>query len=411
MASGESFSFSVHNVRSLLKNGEHFKDLVLNLNIKISCILVTETWLREATVPPSLYGFTLHQQNRVGRNGGGVAIYLDSSLNHVIREDLKCNSSTFESIFVEIDCTGSKNIIVGCIYRPPDGDFSRYLEELESLLEKLNDETKIVYLGGDFNLNLLHYTGNSQVSQFLELLMSRNIYPTLNRPTRVSEKTNTLIDCIFTNFLGPAVSGVIADTTVSDHFPIILSSNHSLKSNTLPRVKNRRFTFDKTKAFRRRLSALFRNFQHFDSANAALNFFCDTIESEIDNFFPFCPGSRRRTPLRPWINSRLLERVNTKNSLYKEYLKDKSSAGLAKFRAFSNQLKSDIRTSKKHYYCKLIEENKDNAKRSWQILNEVTGRVKTKSCTINQLSSKGKTVVGQVDIANTLNDFFSSIGT
>ena len=107
-----------HNVRSLVKNGEHFKDLVLNLDIKMSCLLVTETWLREGTVPPSLNGFTLRQQNRIGRNGGGVAIYLHSSLNHVIRDDLKCTSGTFESILVEIDCRGSKNIIVGCIYRP-----------------------------------------------------------------------------------------------------------------------------------------------------------------------------------------------------------------------------------------------------------------------------------------------------
>ena len=63
-----------HNVRSLVKNGEDFKDLVLNLDIKISCLLVTETWLREETVPPSLDGFTLRQQNRMGRDGGGVAI-------------------------------------------------------------------------------------------------------------------------------------------------------------------------------------------------------------------------------------------------------------------------------------------------------------------------------------------------
>ena len=400
-----------HNVRSLLSNGEHFKDLVLDLHIKISCLLITETWLSDTTVPPSINGFTLRHQNRVGRSGGGVGIYLQSSLDHAIREDLRFVSGAFESIFVEIDCTSSKNIIVGCIYRPPDGDFRKCLEDLESLLEKLKNESKIVYIGGDFNINLLHYPGDRLVSQFVELFLSQNLYPTMNRPTRVSDKAHTLIDCIFTNFLGPAVSGVIVDTTVSDHFPIILSSDHSLKSYRLPRVLNRKFTADKTKAFRRRLLDLFRNFHHINSSNAALNFFCDTIETEIDKFFPLCQGSRKHTPLRPWIDNRLLERINTKNSLYKEYLKDKSPARHTKFKTFRNQLKNDIRDAKRNYYCKLIEENKDNAKRSWQILNEVTGRVQTKSCTINQLSSMGKIVEGQVDIANTLNDFFSSIGT
>ena len=111
-----------HNVRSLVKNGEDFKDLVLNLDIKISCLLVTETWLREETVPPSLDGFTLRQQNRIGRDGGGVAIYLHSSLNHVVREDLKCNSGTFESIFVEIEYWFQKHYCRVHLL-PPDGDF------------------------------------------------------------------------------------------------------------------------------------------------------------------------------------------------------------------------------------------------------------------------------------------------
>ena len=106
------------NVRSLVKNGEDFKDLVLNLYIKISCLLVTETWLREETVPPSLYGFTLRQQNRIGRDCGGVAIFLHSSLNYLIREDLKCTRVARLKAFSWKLTTGSKNITVGCIYRP-----------------------------------------------------------------------------------------------------------------------------------------------------------------------------------------------------------------------------------------------------------------------------------------------------
>jgi len=36
-----------HNVRSLVKNGETFKDFLHNANMSISAILVTETWLRD----------------------------------------------------------------------------------------------------------------------------------------------------------------------------------------------------------------------------------------------------------------------------------------------------------------------------------------------------------------------------
>ena len=47
--------------------------------------------------------------------------------------------------------------------------------------EKLKDETKIVYIGGDFNIDLLHYARDGLVSQFVEL-SSHRIYPTMNRP-------------------------------------------------------------------------------------------------------------------------------------------------------------------------------------------------------------------------------------
>ena len=35
--------------------------------------------------------------------------------------------------------------------------------------EKLKDETKIVYIGGDFNIDLLHYARDELVSQLVEL--------------------------------------------------------------------------------------------------------------------------------------------------------------------------------------------------------------------------------------------------
>ena len=184
------------------------------------------------------------------------------------------------------------------------------------------------------------------------------------RRWRNTENGRGLIDRIFTNFLGPATSGVIIDTMMSDHFPIILSSNLGFRPNKVPKVWNRRFTPDQTESFRNRLFTLFENFYHIDCANTALNLFCETIESEIDNFFPFCQKSRKVTPIRPWLDSRLLERINTKHYLYKKYMKNKSKSKYGKFKSLRNHLKGDIRASKRNYYQKLLEENKNNAERS-----------------------------------------------
>ena len=197
---------------------------------------------------------------------------------------------------------------------------------------------------------------------------------------------------------------------VSDHFPIILTSSLGLLPNKVPKVSNRRFAPDKIEAFNTRLLSLFENFNQIECANTAVNFFCETIESEIDKFFPMSLRSRKDAPLRPWIDKHLLDRINRKNQLYKEYVKNKSNSDLIRFKSFRNKLKRDIRLAKRKYYQKLLEENKDNAKKSWQILNEVTGRVTTKTCTIKRLLSEGQVITGEKEIASALNEFFSSIG-
>ena len=56
-------------------------------------------------MPPMLNGLTLRTHNRLDKGGVGVGIYLHSTLNFIVREDLKCNSSIFESVFAEIDYT------------------------------------------------------------------------------------------------------------------------------------------------------------------------------------------------------------------------------------------------------------------------------------------------------------------
>ena len=50
----------------------------------------------------------------------------------------------------------SKNIIIICIYRSPVGDFLYFLNQLESLLNKIYNPTNEIILCGDFNVNYLN---------------------------------------------------------------------------------------------------------------------------------------------------------------------------------------------------------------------------------------------------------------
>ena len=51
-----------------------------------------------------------------------------------------------ESLFVEINRTKVKNIIVGMIYRPPDSQLHEFLSDLDVVLGRIFKENKRVFL-------------------------------------------------------------------------------------------------------------------------------------------------------------------------------------------------------------------------------------------------------------------------
>ena len=73
---------------------------------------------------------------------------------------------------------------------------------------------------GDFNVDLLNYRNNTNVSEFVDLNFEYGNLPLITIPTRISLTSASCIDNIITNKIpNNAFSGVITDDT-SDHFPV-----------------------------------------------------------------------------------------------------------------------------------------------------------------------------------------------
>ena len=71
----------------------------------------------------NLPGYTFVKRNRKSGKGGGVAAFVKNGLNFKRLEDLETTS--LESLWLEIVFTKSKSVLIGCFYRPPVG--SNYL--------------------------------------------------------------------------------------------------------------------------------------------------------------------------------------------------------------------------------------------------------------------------------------------
>ena len=54
------------------------------------------------------------------------------------------------------------------------------------------------YITGDFNMNCLKYHGSTKTKHFYDNIFEKSAIPIINRPTRISKHSASLIDNILT---------------------------------------------------------------------------------------------------------------------------------------------------------------------------------------------------------------------
>ena len=155
--------------------------------------------------------------------GGGTGILVHKSLRSRIRKDLEINSNTFEHTVIEVK-TETNNLLVVSGYRPSNSNTKEFLTEYKQAVkawQKLKHHEIIV--GLDHNLDFLKSEKHPQTQMFLEFNLDSDLMPTITRPTRVTQKSATLIDNVFISkkLQSKFASNILIDD-ISDHFPSIV---------------------------------------------------------------------------------------------------------------------------------------------------------------------------------------------
>ena len=98
------------------------------------------------------------------------------------------------------------------------------------VIAKITDEKKTCYLAGDFNIDLLKTESNTDTKDFFDTLTTNLFVPHITLPTRVTNRSQTLIDNIFSN--NPEFENCTSGNftfSISDHlaqFLFVPSSDH-----------------------------------------------------------------------------------------------------------------------------------------------------------------------------------------
>ena len=233
-----------------------------------------------------------------------------------------------ESTFIEISLKNGTPVIVGSLYRSPNTPADEFIDNVSDILHKINREgnKKEIILGMDHNLDLLHTDTHTPTHKFLNMLLDRHLFPTITRPSRITQTSATLIDNIFISakFQQNYDSGLLV-TDTSDHLPIMcLLKQTRIVDKTPLTFKSRSLTDEKLNIVKNKLYLEdWYGLLNKSDVDENFNLLNDKISSTLDEVAPVrtITVSARRRFIEPWMSKSLESSSRTKIRLYKDTLK------------------------------------------------------------------------------------------
>ena len=118
----KSISLFYLNICFLQKKFDNLQILLNELNINLDIIAITESSIKENVPCPINIQLPNYSMVHAPTETlvGGALLYINSRLSYKPRAHLKIYTPTkLESIFIEIICPNTSNLIIGCIYKHP----------------------------------------------------------------------------------------------------------------------------------------------------------------------------------------------------------------------------------------------------------------------------------------------------
>ncbi len=391
------------NIQSLPSKFETLQELLAVLkenDIHIDFIMLCETFLNnDITHFYNLPGYNLVSLNRVKLSRGGVALYISTDFNYKLRTDLGINvEGQFESIFIEAKSKKyNETVIVGEVYRIPNTNINESLSRYATIIDRLSKYSN-VYIGTDQNIDYLKINSHKGTEDLLECFLSGGFVPLINKPTRITHRSATLIDNIYTKpKQAQQITSYIMSYDISDHLPLL-----TLAGNTKP-TKTEALTFSYKPLNTDTINAINNDLKSYDwnvlanqnDINRSYDLFSSTVKGIIDRRAPTITRtiSPSKVIREPWFSKGLQKSSKQLHKLYYKALgKKPDETPQIKYKHYRNIFNKLKRNAKHLYYQQEFNKHKNCVKKTWQLLNSVINKTSNKFSILDFFSSEPKTV-------------------
>lgn len=359
----------------------------------------------------NLEGYNIYYNEADTNQNDGVIMYIKKEIKskrsiHLLPE--------INNKILKIEFTINKKLIfISAIYRPPSTDVKKFNFHLNDYLKSIERKGIDYYLlVGDINIDILNNDKNSD--DYLNILSEYDYLSYINKPTRIDGNSSSCIDHIFLkckNSVHEKNKSFIYEYQITDHFPIAIFFNLETNLNNQSQVMTKSYI----------------NYNHLESdlhkeswdliyinetIDSITNTFIDLIKSYIKKhtYIISVTNKRHKKIKRPWITKGLLNSINIKNTMYKNFKKNKNNALLKEsYNNYKNKLHVLIKKAKIHYFKEQINQNKGNTSQLWKTIKSICNEEKGHQV-ISCIRHGDSVLTDPILVASTFNEYFSNIG-
>ena len=395
------------NINSIQNKMDEIREM-LNRNM-FDILFIAETKI-DAKYSDDLFrqpGYRIIRQDRK-KGGGGLMAFVREDLAVLRRRKLE--PEQVESICLDVmDSRKMRFIICSCYRSDKICKPAEFLRSLTTAIEVMYKCRQEVILIGDFNLDMLvdEKAGRKGSAALHDFCDKFSLYNQISQPTRVTEKTTTLIDLILASHPERFATSGNLHLGVSDHDLI-----YAIRKNTLSRPKAREIKYRSMRHFNDEafLSELdnvpWESAYIFDDVDDLWDHWAKLYNEVLDKHAPQKKKRVRRDQL-PWITPEIQREISRRNRLFKLHARNPTEASWEAYRQQRNRVTSLKRNSMKAFCIDTSNSSKHHGE-FWSKMKPLLpnkGKKQSKIILVEDV----RVVTDSSDVAEIFNEYFCDV--
>ena len=351
-------------------------------------------------------------RNLIKKRGGGLLIYICDKLASycTILDDITSCTNNLEQMWVRVEHPTMRQQIIGVCYRPLNGSTTLCTQEssvsMDMLSEHFNAETTIL---GDFNMD---YRRRSTASyrQLKDFEKTYGLRQLITDCTRITKKSNSLIDLIFTNIEHVSESGTMS-YAISDHQPVYMIKKKPREKSETLLTRGRSYVNYNKVQYQQIIKDDVRWQEFWDPEKSVSDLWHIMHSCILSAADIHCPEKNIILKnIRPnWITADTVEALNDKYKLYRVAKSTRLDQDWINYKHARNHAARLMKNTREQFVIQEIENCGDDSRKLWRELHKNLGSTKVNTKSFETIKDPDGNILSGKAAYDNLNTYFTTV--